>query len=173
MIIQTPRLILRDLEPSDSENLMQLSSDPEVVKYMDYIQFKTKEDADKWISEHIVDNNLDPRPSYSFAITLPETNEFVGWIGIGDASDKTKGDLDFGYAIAKKHWGKGYTTEALAKVIKIGFAKMHAKKIFGQCNVENQASIAVMKKVGMRFETEFFEDGNKSARYVIFNHNPN
>ncbi len=166
MIIQTKRLILRDLQLSDCENMMQLASDPEVVKYMDYIQFKTKEDAEKWIHEHIVDNNLDPRPSYSFAIVLPENNEFIGWIGIGEASDTT-GDLDFGYAIAKKHWGKGYTTEVLSEVIKIGFEKLHAKKIFGQCNVENSASIAVMKKVGMTFETQFEEDGNISIRYII------
>lgn len=168
MTIKTQHLILSDLKLSDTDNMFQLASDPDVLKYMDYIQFKTRTDAEKWIQEHTIDNHIAQRPSYSFAITLAETHAFIGWIGIGEASDKTKGDLDFGYAIAKKYWGKGYTTEALSEVIKIGFKKMKAHKIFGQCNIDNKASIAVMKKVGMTFETEFEEGGEKSARYVIF-----
>lgn len=168
MNITTQRLILRDLTEADTVFMYQMASDPEVVKYMDYIQFNTYADAEKWVKEKIYYNNQTPRFSYNFGILLKDTENFIGWIGIGDADDKKKGDADFGYALMKQYWGKGYMTEVLKEIIHIGFEKLGANKIFGQCHINNKGSLQVMEKAGMKFECTFKEDGKESARYSIY-----
>ncbi|MFA9289363.1 MAG: GNAT family N-acetyltransferase [Weeksellaceae bacterium] len=169
MQVVTQRLILRDLIETDADHMFALSADPQVTRYIDYITFKSLTDAEAWVKEKIYYNHLLPRTSYNFAIELRETAQFIGWIGIGEANDTTRGDLDFAYAIKPEYWGQRYTTEALSEVIHLGFENLHASKIFGQCDIENKASSAVMEKVGMAFETEFVEDGKTSIRYTITN----
>lgn len=167
MNIETDKLLLRELEESDSEKMFFLSSDPEITRHMDYIVFKTESEAKKWVEEKIHHNNQIPRSSYNFAIELKGNHKFVGWIGIGKSSDSTKGDLDFGYAVLKKHWGKGIATEALKAIIDLAWKETKANKIFGECRIRNTASMKVMERAGMKLETDFEEDGKKSVRYVV------
>jgi len=159
MEIDTERLNLRNLKITDVPNMFLMGSDPEVTKMMDYIVFKNEDEAKKWVEGKI--------SSDDFAVELKDSHEFVGWIGIGGASDKSKGDLDFGYAFLPKHWGHGYAAEALMAVLKLSWQETDAKKIFGECRVENTASRRVMEKCGMKFETVFMEDGHESIRYTI------
>lgn len=166
MNVKTDRLLLRELEESDSENMLLLSSDPEVTKYMDYIIFKNGTEAKKWVKEKVYNNQI-PRSSYNFVIELKDNNEFVGWIGIGESNNPTKGNSDFGYAILGKYWGKGIATEALRAVIDFVWKETKANKIYGECQIQNIASIKVMEKAGMKFETEFEEKSRESVRYTI------
>jgi ribosomal-protein-alanine N-acetyltransferase len=165
MKIDTNRLVLRDLEVSDIHNIFALSQDPEVTKYMDYICFKNLDEARVWVEDKIKYNNQTPRYAYNFSIRLKDSDEFIGWIGIGQAEDKSKGDMDFGYAISKNYWGNGYAPESLKAILETTWKETTANKIFGEARVQNTASIKVMEKSCMQFETKFTEDNHESVRY--------
>lgn len=104
--LTTDRLLLRDLMPSDWRVFTELMRDVDTCSYMgDHIQAETDEQAQEWVEERIAYNNEQPRHSYNLAIELEGLP--IGWIGIGEAEEAEKKDLDFGYALLREHWGNG------------------------------------------------------------------
>ena len=54
------------------------------------------------------------------------------------------------YALSKKYWGRGYTTEAVRAVIAFGYNTMELNRIEARCDPLNVASAGVLEKVGMK-----------------------
>ncbi len=163
----TDRLILRELIEEDLDAMCRLSLDEEVTKFLDYIKFDTREKVAEWLRGKIVYNNERLRHSYNLAITLKATGMVVGWVGIGEPSDKTKADLDFGYAVEKEYWRQGYASEALKALLSFCFSELHVRTIAGDCDSENIASVKVMEKVGMHLDYVKKEDGRFVKHFVI------
>jgi ribosomal-protein-alanine N-acetyltransferase len=57
------------------------------------------------------------------------------------------------YAISPSYQGQGYATEAAQALVDYAFQQLHLKRIIAETNYDNLASINVMKKLGMRIET--------------------
>ena len=92
-------------------------------------------------------------------------HQILGWLGIGKASEQSLDDFDFGYAILPEYWGQGYATEALTTIIDYAFEQLNAQKIYGECDVENVASMRVMEKAGLDRQ----EADAEEVRFVIEN----
>ena len=79
IILQTPRLLLRQFTLADAPLLLQLNSNPEVLKYLHEPLLKTEEQSLQVLQNIILPqykNNLG-----RWAIHLKSTNEFIGWCG--------------------------------------------------------------------------------------------
>ncbi len=149
--INTVRLKLRNLVPSDWKLFYDLMQDGDTNYYMgDFIQADTEIEAKAWVHERINYNNENPRHSYNLAIEYE--GKTVGWIGIGEAEEEEKKDLDFGYALLRDYWGKGIMAEALKAVIELCFKTMPIHRITGECETRNIASRKVMERAGMILE---------------------
>ncbi|WP_284124849.1 GNAT family N-acetyltransferase [Parerythrobacter aestuarii] len=105
-----------------------------------------------------------------FAITLPDTGEYVGQCGYGPDED---GQLQVGYWIAREHWGKGFATEATRALLDIGRA-LGFGRIVAAHFVDNPASGKVLRKAGFRATGEVRplysrarDARHPAARYVI------
>jgi RimJ/RimL family protein N-acetyltransferase len=57
-----------------------------------------------------------------------------------------------GYCFARSAWGKGYATEAARLIISHGFHSLGIHRIWARCDSENEASLRVLEKLGMRRE---------------------
>src|SRR5690606_30529073 len=81
---------------------------------------------------------------------LKETGEFIGWCGLKYLADENQTDL--GYRLLKKHWNKGYATEASRACLDYGFHVLGLKKIIARAMKPNVNSIKIMQKLGMQPE---------------------
>lgn len=142
----TERLVLRKVNIKDIEPIFNnWASDPEVTKYVTWLPHQnigiTEMIVKEWIKE---DKN--PR-TIRYMITIKGDNEPVGSI---DVVDYVNGVPKIGYCLSKKHWNKGYMTEACKALIKyifnIGFTK-----IVIEADVRNIGSNKVIKKCGFSF----------------------
>ena len=97
----------------------------------------------------------------------------IGWIGAGRPRDPARGDQDFGYALDRQTWGRGYATEALRTLVAYLFEHGGARKIVGECVAANPASARVMEKAGLRLEARWHVDtpgtgpAEERLRYAI------
>ena len=57
-----------------------------------------------------------------------------------------------GYAIRADRWGKGYATDAARRMIDFGFVELRLHRISAAIGPDNAASIAVVGKLGMKYE---------------------
>lgn len=146
--ITTDRLLIRDLQDDDWRLFYDLMKDEETRYYMgDFITASTEEEARAWVNTRMAYNAENPRYSYNLAIVWNDA--VVGWIGIGDADDDDKKDLDFGYAMIKTYRGKGIMTEALKGLLQFCFENLAIHRITGDCEIDNTGSRKVMEHAGM------------------------
>ena len=165
IVLETPRLILRRFTEADAFLLIELSSNPEVVKYVHEPALETKEQALKIIVDIILPqykNNLG-----RWAIHLKETNEFMGWCGLKYLPENN--EIDLGYRLFQNCWGNGYATEAAKHTLDYEFNELKIPLITGKAHKDNSRSIHVLKKIGMHYIKEELEDGNPIKIYTLTN----
>jgi len=88
---------------------------------------------------------------YSWAITIKESGELIGSLGLNDISDRNK-SCEVGYCISKRFWNRGFLSEALGAVIDLCFSTIGFNRLMACHSVRNPASGRVMQKCGMTFE---------------------
>jgi ribosomal-protein-alanine N-acetyltransferase len=165
MILQTPRLILRQFTEADAPFILSLNSDPEIVKYVHEPTLKTTEQAQKILTDIILpqyQNNLG-----RWAILTKHNMDFIGWCGLKFRPELD--EIDLGYRLMQKAWGHGYATEAAKASLLHGFTELNLKLITGRAHIENQASIKVLEKIGMNFIGEGMVDDCPVRTYTKSN----
>ena len=162
-ILQTERLLLRELNPDDAENFYKLNLNPNVIKYTGNSAFKDIDEAKEFL-ENYQDYKLNGFGRW--AVIEKSTNEFLGWCGL--KYDKNLDETDIGFRFFEEHWNKGLATESAKACINFGFENLNLKSIVGRAMSENIASIKVLEKIGLKFEREFdFDKSNKGVIYRI------
>ena len=156
-ILETDRLLIREISKDDYQDLFQLHSDPIVQKYTGELPVKTISEIIKGTKER----TFNDYKKYGFgrwAVIIKSTNQFTGWAGLKYLPEFD--EIDIGYRFLPEFWGKGIATEASKAIIKYGFEILEIEKIIAVSMVGNTASIKVMEKVGMIFDKKApYEEG--------------
>ena len=150
-IFETDRLIIREWERKDRDDLYEYASDPIVTKFLTFPTYTSMQDADDRIN-FLLESYKNEEYKQDYAIELKSERKVIGSIGIVQHSAKNEGMAEIGYCLNRKYQGHGYMTEALTGYIK--YIKEHdiAKRIVAEHDVENIKSGNVMKRAGMTFE---------------------
>ena len=160
VIIQTERLILREIVPTDAKHIFELDSDPLVLSYLGQSPISKIEQAEEtiaYIRKQYSDNGIG-----RWAIEEIETGRFIGWAGFKFITDTVNNHInyfDLGYRLIRRYWGKGFASEASFSCVKYGFEKLMMPEIFAIANISNSASVKILERVGFnRIETFTFQN---------------
>ena len=169
IVFETPRLYLRQFTEADAPLILELNSAPEIVKYVHEPTLKTEEEAGKIIKDIIL-------PQYQnklgrWAMHIKSTDEFIGWCGLKYRPELD--EIDLGYRLMQKAWGKGYATEAAQYTMDHGFNELDLKLITARAHIENLASIRVLEKLGMDYIGEGIVDNCPVRTYTKANPSQN
>ncbi|REJ76340.1 MAG: N-acetyltransferase [Acidobacteria bacterium] len=161
-MIETERLLIRRFREADVDAIHEMRSDPEVMRYIRETAADREESAKwteaisaKWESEGI---------GYC-ALVEKATGDIAGWCGTWRIQETN--EVEVGYAIAKTKWGKGFATEAAAAMVDHAFSELRLDYLVAVAYPENEASIRVMKKLGMSFVREGTFYGKQLVQYSI------
>ncbi len=147
--METARLILRQIRSSDLEHYhTRLTSDPEVFRYLLGQSHNDKNRTAEKI--HQIRMGYEAMDRCHWGIALKEDDSLIGTIAL-QRFDEMEGSCSFAYMLGRDFWGQGYATEALMAVLDHAFRVLQAASIQADHFVENPASGAVMRKVGMRY----------------------
>lgn len=161
-VIETPRLLLYEMAVEDAEHFYQLNSNWEVMKYTGDVAFKDVGEARQLII------NYPQYKKYGFGrwtVKLKENGNYIGWCGLKFNEDIEQ--VDIGFRILKKHWNKGYSTEAAKACLDYGFKQHSIKRIIGRADKRNTASIRVLEKIGLQFEKNYTDNNIEHVLYAI------
>lgn len=155
----TDRLVLRKVSVKDIEPMFKnWASDPEVTKYLSFLPHEDTAVTEKIIKEWI-DEEKDPK-TIRYLITTKENDEPIGSI---DVVNYKNGAPEIGYCLSRKHWNKGYMTEACKALIKYLFA-IGFSKIVIAADVRNIASNRVIEKCGFTFTHKEVKDNTPRTK---------
>ena len=95
---------------------------------------------------------------YGFsALEVKQGGECIGFAGLlsdSVAPSRPPGAVEIGWRLAREHWGKGYVTEAAETLLAFGFETLELDEIISFAVWNNERSLAVMRRIGMRPEPE-------------------
>ncbi|OMF29808.1 GNAT family N-acetyltransferase [Paenibacillus sp. FSL H8-0548] len=148
-VLTTERLILRQLEEGDADELERLINDYDVARTTLNIPYPYPKGGALSFIRHRAEVLRDGA-GYSFGIINKETNGFMGTIGMQLDNHNNRAEL--GYWLGKPFWNQGFVTEGVKRITAFGFDELKLHKIHAAAMTKNPASSSVMKKAGMKYE---------------------
>jgi len=154
ILLETARLRLRRFTYDDLERLVELDSDPEVMRHISYGLPTPRERYEleilpRWLALY----EDSPLLGY-WAAELRADGEFVGWFHLRpDRFDA--GEQELGYRLRRAAWGQGFATEGGRALVAHGFVRVGAGKISARTLKANRSSQRVMEKCGLAYERDF------------------
>jgi RimJ/RimL family protein N-acetyltransferase len=144
-VIETDRLLLRALADDDLDDAhRELYSDPEVT--WSGATFSREEAAEGIATKR---RHLEEHGFGMLAVTDKATGEFYGWGGLQYMEGGP--DVELGYYLARKAWGKGYATELSRAFMELAFTQLGLDRVVAVVRPGNEASKNVLAKVGFTF----------------------
>src|ERR1051325_10231682 len=165
IILETKRLLLRHLVMDDLDALFALYRDDEIRHYFPegtLTYEETKEELEWFLNGH---------PSHPelglWATIYKETGQFIGRCGLLPWTIDGCYEVEVAYLLDKKYWGQGLATEAAQALVQYGFEHLGLPRLICLIESENQASIRVATKIGMRFEKEGEDEKGPFLLYAM------
>jgi len=149
MIVETKRLILREINVEDAEFVLRLVNEPSFVSNIGDKGLKNIDDAERFILEGYWTNQ--ERSGYGmFLVELEGGGDPIGSCGL--LYRKVLDVTDIGFAFLPEFWNRGFAYEAAEAIMKYGHSTLGVKKIVGLTSEDNLGSINLLKKLGMDFK---------------------
>ncbi len=145
----TARLAARPPRADDAPAVFAAyANDPAVTRYLSWPAYERTEPLAAFLRE--CESNWEKgHGQFAWLLSLKGTDTPIGSIGV---TLEGGGRALFGYVLAKKFWGHGFTTEALTWLVHWALAQPEIHRAWAFCDVENPASARVMEKAGLTRE---------------------
>ncbi len=164
IVIETPRLILRQFESRDLEDLHRILSDATTMSF--WPAPFTREETQKWL-ERRLDSYRENGPA-RLAVILREENVLIGDCGLVRAEIDRGPENDLGYIIHHAFWRYGYGTEAAEACMRYGFDTLQLHRICANMPVDHIASRRVAERLDMRLEKLFENTRNRNILTCLY-----
>lgn len=154
-ILETTQLILRRVTNDDVNEVFELRSNPEIMKYIPRPLVKTNEEALDHIA--LIDSKIENNEGINWAITLKGNPKLIGIIG----HYRIKPEhfrAEIGYVLLPEYHGKGIITEAIKCAVDYGFNVMGLHSIEAIIDPRNSASEKALQKNGFKKEAHLLEN---------------
>lgn len=163
-ILETSRLTLRYITSRDAEALMPILGDAEVMQFS-IIGIHSSKQIKQFIEQRLI-SYLE----YGFglyALVHKQNQELIGYCGFFIQSIEQQKEVEVGYRLAKKYWGQGLATEAAKAVVEYGQQRFNFRRFVCLIEIENNRSIRVAQKLGMKLEKKIIYHGLNVAMYSL------
>lgn len=152
MILTTARLVLRPLAASDIPAYAAIRAKPEVVSMLPAgpaAAARALADAGHLVSAWAGA----PFGAAPWAVEAREDGRLLGHLGLRPLPE-LGGETELLYMLDSAVWGRGLATEGGAAALRAAFGPLGLRRVIALARPENAASLAVMRKLGMRREAE-------------------
>ncbi len=157
-VLETEHLTLRQFTGDDVENLVELDSDPQVMRYINGGRPTPREEIERRELPAFLAYQKRSDGYGFWAAVEKSTGEFVGWFHLRPPQDGVADEPELGYRLKRSAWGKGYATEGSRALIQKAFTDLGAQRVWAGTMVVNTASRRVMEKAGLRYVRTFHAD---------------
>lgn len=154
--IESARLILRRFADADLSTFLAYLNDPLVARYQTWESY-TEEQARDVIEQQ---KGLEPgRPGqwFTFAAELKDTKALIGHVALS-VKEADQRQAEIGFTFAREYQGKGLAKEAAEAVLDYAFTRLGMHRVVAVTDCENERSVALLGRLGMRREGHFIEN---------------
>lgn len=153
--IETERLILRQFNVKDAEELHSICNQPYILKWMPDWESSVEqiEKLISWIEDQYSKATKDTA-RIVLAITLKTNAKLIGMIGIGN-KEEVNNEIEIAYFISEEYCNNGYVTEAAKAMTEWAFSNLKLDYLMAIVELDNIPSQRVVEKCGFtKLETK-------------------
>jgi RimJ/RimL family protein N-acetyltransferase len=147
----SPRLILRRFRAEDIATFVRYRADPAVARFQSWENF-SEVDGLEFLAAMNRQHPDTPGEWFQFAVELAATGAMIGDCALHALADKPH-EVEIGFTLAPAFHGRGYATEAVARLLDYVFGPLAKDRAIAITDVRNLASIAVLKRLGFVRDT--------------------
>jgi ribosomal-protein-alanine N-acetyltransferase len=170
-ILETDRLILREITIADAEWYLEHFSRKEIVQGQGFPAPKGMKEAREELQLYFVDL-FKNRNGFRWGIQMKGEERLIGSCGYYKWLKPDGRQAEIGYDLDPPYWGQGIMTEALTAIIDFGFQKMKLNRIELLVLPKNKRSSGLANKLGFKKEGVLrehgFDEKMRPADDVIF-----
>ena len=146
--METKNFILKEIEPSDIQNIFKGLSDPEITRFYDvhFESIEATQEQMEWYRDL-----KEQGTGIWWGIFSKEGNEFYGAGGFNNL-DKTHRKAEIGLWLLKEFWGKGILKEVMPRLFDFGFSELNLNRIEGFVVSDNIKCKQALEKINFRLE---------------------
>ncbi len=151
-IFETERCFARLWSLDDAQAAFTMYGDPEVMRYLGNETKADVEETRTLLEEVLERAERLPAGMGSFPLIERASAELVGTALIKplpDAEKQWTDDIEIGWHLARKHWGKGLATEMGRALLRYGFVELDIPVLHAVVETPNEASLQVARRIGM------------------------
>lgn len=147
-MIETSRLILREMSAADLDFVAAMMADPEVMRF--WPRPLTREGAGEWVRRQ---TGRYARDGYGYWLALEKaTGRPVGQAGLLAQEVEGVREVGLGYIIHRPYWRRGFAAEAAGAARDHAFGALGEGRVIALIRPENTPSRGVARKLGMEAE---------------------
>jgi ribosomal-protein-alanine N-acetyltransferase len=163
IILETHRLVMRELVDADVDALAAVYADPETMRF-----FNGPRSRDAAARQIEVCRRAYARGGFAFLATIHRADDaFIGRCGLLPQLVEGADELEVAYMIARPYWNNGLGTEAARALRDYAFRVTAFPRVVSIIAPENHASIRVAEKNGMRYVREVLFEGDMDRLYAV------
>lgn len=152
--MNTSRLLLREIQPSDAEQIFAMRADGRVNQFIARNNMQNPQDAFLLTTRTI--EAYQQRKGIGWAGQLLGSDAIIGTCGF-NSIDFDNRRAEIGGEMAAEYWKQGLALEAVLEIIRFGFDTMHLHTIIARISPLNRSAIAVVEKIGFKKEAHFVD----------------
>jgi len=135
-LLETARLRLRRFAASDLPVFVAYRNDPEIARYQSWDTFSEAE-GHAFLREQLQTVPGTPGAWCQFALEHKATGRMLGDCALQvDAAEQRQGQI--GFTLARENQGRGFATEAVARLLDYGFSELRLHRIIAITDSEHR-----------------------------------
>lgn len=158
VFLETERLVLRRFTESDADLLLELDSDPDVMRFINGGRPTPREAVIAKVLPRLLHHYPCTGDRGFWAAEERSSHEFLGWFEYRPLAEDSCEVVELGYRLRKPAWGRGYATEGARALIDKGFSELDVRRVTANTMTVNSGSRRVMERAGLRFVRTYFGD---------------
>ncbi|MBT2511894.1 GNAT family N-acetyltransferase [Streptomyces sp. ISL-98] len=160
--LETERLVLRAFHEGDLERLVDLDSDPDVMRFLNGGRPSSRAFVVERVLPQMLKNYSCMGARGYWAAEEKATGRFLGWFEFRPVEEGSADVVELGYRLNKAAWGKGYATEGARALVRKGFAELGVQRVTADTMSVNSRSRRMMEKAGLVYVRTWFGDWPES-----------
>lgn len=152
--LETQRVLLRRFTDADLQPFLAYANDPLVARYQSW-ESHTEEEAKEIIAQQ---KELDPGDVgkwFTYATEFKAKHELIGHLALKLMDEQ---QAEIGFTLARSYQGQGLAFEATSRLLDFVFKDLRLHRVIAIADCENDKSIALLERLGMRREGHFIKN---------------
>ena len=163
--VTTERLTGRRPEPGDLPDYVRIFTDPRVDEEIWPADLRTPDQVASILKRSI--EHWDRWGFGAWTVLERGSERIVGRVGLSHTSKFEHPEVELEWFVDPDVWGRGYATEMAQEAVRLAFTELGLDTLISYTTPDNEASQAVMRKLGMTYEADIENAGLPHVLYRL------